>query len=947
MNTSRPVSLNINGEMHELLIAPGRRLIEVLREDLHLTGTKNGCNQGVCGACTVLLEGKPIRSCLSLAIGLAGRSVTTIEGLADGEQLSPVQQAFLDAGAIQCGFCMPGLIVTASEFIERNPTPSDDEIRHAISGNLCRCSGYVKVIEAIKLAAARRRAANANAAPPVHGASTGMEPGDDVNRAVGRTLSRLEARGKATGQATFTDDLSFPRMLHGSILGSPHSHARIISYDVSKALAYPGVKAVVTGKDVAALYMGPLIKDEMALAVGKVRYMGEPVAAVAAVDPATARAAVRLIDIEYEELPAVFTPAEAIADGAPLLHEKFKDYVKVFELVSEGNTMSSTELAVGNVERGFAESDHIIEHTYETQAQYHAYLEPVAAIADVDAEGKVTVWSSTQSVFRTQANIAECLGIPHSKIRALSPRVGGAFGAKSEATVQQVAVMLSQRSRRPVKIVLDRSEDMLTMRSRHPAKIRIKTGFKNDGTFVAQEFDLIMDGGAYADDSPTVMMLAVYFSVGPYRVPHAKTTGRVVYTNKLRAGAFRGYGNPQASFARESQIDAIAEFLGMDPIELRLKNVMQDGDRWIDGKVVDKISVRECLERARAESRWHERRSASEKKPYRGIGVAVVAHVCGHLTTSAVLRVLEDGTVSVNTSATDIGQGSDTVIAQMTAGALGLPVDKVNVVIPDTDASPYNSGTQASRVTYMVGRAIGEAADDVKRKLFKHAAEIFECDAADIELLPGGRVAIVGANEKALSFRDISMRAHWQRGGPIIGSGSFVYEDVSMDPSHVRAKGFMPVSFFGTFIFGAQIVTVAVEEATGKAEVLEVWSCHDVGKAINPGAVQGQIEGGVVQGLGYALFEEMVWDGGRLVNPSFMDYKIPGSLDVPHKIHSIIIENAEPSHPFGAKGVGEPPIIGIAAAVANAVQDAAYVRIRSLPITPERVLRAMTSRDPS
>jgi CO/xanthine dehydrogenase Mo-binding subunit len=768
---------------------------------------------------------------------------------------------------------------------------------------------------------------------------------NSIDQAIGVTMARLEARSKATGHAQFTDDLVFPGMLHGAILGSPHAHARIISYDVTKAMSHPGVKAVVTGDDLKPFKMGLLVKDETALARGKVRYLGEPVAAVAAIDLSTAREAVRLIDVTYEELPAVFTPDEAMRPGAALLHEEYDKYFKVINAISDGNVMSWSELVVGDVTKGFAESDVILENVYETHAQYHAYMEPVAAIADVDPEGKVTVWSSTQSVFRTQANISDCLGIPRTKVRALSPRVGGGFGAKSEATVQPIAALLSLRARRPVKIVLDRTDDMLTMRSRHPSWIRIKSGVKKDGTFVAQEFELTMDGGAFADDSPAVMMLALYFSAGPYRIPHIKSSGRAVYTNKLRAGAFRGFGNPQATFARECQIDALAQRLGVDPIDLRLKNAMQNGDRWIDGRVVDEVSIRECLERARSAAKWDHHREADKRGSRSGLGVAAVAHLCGFLSTSAVVRLLEDGTVSVSTGAVDIGQGSDTAIAQMCAGALGLSVDRVNIAAPDTDNSPYNSGTNASRVTYMVGRAVADAADSVKKQIFKHAAEIFECTEEDLELLQDGRVGIVGVPGKTLSFMEISLRAHWVRGGPILGTGSFAFEGPDVDPKYALAKGFMPVHNLGVLTFGAQIADVEVDEVTGKIEVHEVWSLHDVGRAINPGAVEGQIQGGVVQGLGYALTEEMVWDGGRLANPSFMDYKIPGSLDVPYAIHSLIIERPEATHPFGVKGIGEPPIVGIAAAVANAVENVAGVRVNKLPMTPERVLREIMARD--
>jgi CO/xanthine dehydrogenase Mo-binding subunit len=768
-----------------------------------------------------------------------------------------------------------------------------------------------------------------------------------IDAAIGTSMARLEALGKAIGRAQFTDDITLPGMLFGAVLGSPYSHARILSYDVSKALAVPGVKAVVTGADIEERYMGLIVKDETALAKDRVRYSGEPVAAVAATSLAAAQAAARLIEIEYVELPAVFSPEEAMAPGAPILHEGYKDYFKIFNAISDGNVLASAEISTGQIEMGWAESDLIVENVYETQAQYHAYLEPVCAIAQVDAEGKVTVWSSTQSVYRTQANISDSLGLPRSRIRALGPRVGGGFGAKSEATVQPIAVLLAQRTGRPVKLVLDRTEDMITMRSRHPALMRVKSGVKRDGTFVAQEFDLLMDGGAYADDSPAVMMFALYFAVGPYRVPHTRSLGKVVYTNKLRAGAFRGFGNPQSSFARESQIDEIAEKLGIDPIELRLKNVMRQGDRWIGGHAIDTASVGECLEKARDACGWTSRRAAKAAGTAdrrRGLGVAAVAHICGFLATSAVVRLLEDGTVSVNCGAVDIGQGSDTAIAQMCAGALGLSVDRINIVAPDTDASPYNSGTNASRVTYMLGRAVGEAAEKVKKQIFKHAAAILECDEVDLELRPGGRVGVVGAPGMSTGFLEVSLRAHWGTGGPIIGESAFVFDAGELDPKLAFTNGFLSWSSCGVYTFGAQIIEVEVDELTGKVEVIQVWSAHDVGRAINPGAVEGQIQGGVVQGLGYGLFEEMVWDGGRLANPSFMDYKIPGALDVPPRIDAIIIENPESTHPFGAKGIGEPPIVGVAPAIANAVSNAVGVRIRRLPVTAERVLRGIVDK---
>ncbi len=562
----------------------------------------------------------------------------------------------------------------------------------------------------------------------------------------------------------------------------------------------------------------------------------------------------------------------------------------------------------------------------------------------IDGRGKVTVWSSTLSVFRTQANIHESLGIPMARIRAITPRVGGGFGAKSEATVQPIAVALAQKAGRPVRIALSRDEDMIAMRSRHPVRLRIRTGAKRDGTFVARAVEAWFDGGAYADDSAAVMNFALFFGTGPYRFEHVDLVGHAVYTNKLRAGAFRGFGNPQITFASESQIDDLAGELGMDPLDLRLKNILHAGDRWIGGQTIMTSGLKTCIDKVVTASRWRERiheAGAAQAGRRRGLGIALTAHISGFLSTSAVVRLSGDGSVSLNTGAVDLGQGSDTALAQMCAAGLGLDVDAVNVVAPDTDASPYNSGTNASRVTYMVGRAIGQATEVVRQKMFKRAADMRECSEEDLELRPGGMIGIEGT-DRTVTFADIAGKSIWfaDGGGPIIGTGSVMHNE-PLDPKHTLLSGFVSFDNVGAFSFGAQVVKVEVGEITGTVALIEAWYAHEVGRAINPGAVEGQIQGGFVQGLGYALTEEMVWDGGRLANPTFMDYKIPGALDVPHNIHAIIVEIPDPTHPFGAKGIGEPPLIGAAAAIPNAIAAATKRRVRRLPVTPERMLRAL------
>jgi CO/xanthine dehydrogenase Mo-binding subunit len=445
-----------------------------------------------------------------------------------------------------------------------------------------------------------------------------------------------------------------------------------------------------------------------------------------------------------------------------------------------------------------------------------------------------------------------------------------------------------------------------------------------------------------------VLGFGVLMARGPYRIPHVRCVGRAVYTNKLRTGAFRGFGNPQTAFASEANLDDLAAKLGMDPLELRLKNAMRPGDTWLGGQKVEACGMVECLERVRDASGWKKRRRGSAPAKgngsgkRRGLGLASVAHISGVLSTSAIVRMLEDGTFALNTGAVDIGQGSDTALAQICAGALKVPIDRINLVNPDTDASPYNWGTGASRVTYTVGRAVAAAAEAVGEKIRERAAMMLECAPADLELREGGTVGLKGVPGKFVTYQMVSGFSHWAVGGPIIGSNALMFDGPGFDPKRAVLRG-VPFANLGAYVFGAQVVELEIDEVTGKAEVVEVWSAHDVGKAINPQAVEGQIHGGVVQGIGYALTESVEFDGGRVVNPSFMDYKIPGALDVPVKIHPIIVEHPEASGPFGAKGVGEPGLVGIAPAVRNAIADATGLRIDAMPFAPERIWSALAA----
>lgn len=762
--------------------------------------------------------------------------------------------------------------------------------------------------------------------------------------AVGRSTPKLENREKVTGRAEYIDDLYRPGMLHAAILGSPFAHARILSYDVSEALAAPGVVGVTTGDDVPDGRMGAFIKDEHALAKGKVLYLGEPVAAVAAETLAEARAAVNLIRVDYEELTPVLSPEEGLAEGAPVLHEKLGEYVKVFDAGSEGNLCSRTELSEGDVEAAWDTCAVIVEGEFTTEPQAHVAMEPCGALAEVDAQGRVTLWSANQSVFRVQANVCESLNLPMSRLRSMTPRVGGGFGNKMEPHIQPLTVALAMKTGRPVKCILTREEDFEIVRARHPFKIRMKTGADSEGRIIARDCEVLLDCGAFADDSPGVLGYALLMSGGPYRIPNQRARGKLVYTNKLRFGAYRGFGNPQVSFAGEQQVDEIAAKLGLDPIEMRRRNLVGEGDGWFVGPKIGSNGLARCLDAVEQAAGWAARpRAAAGAGKRRGRGVALTAHISGLLGTGAIVRMLEDGTISLNTGATDIGQGSDTVLAQICAEALKVPVEMIAVASPDTDGSPYNWGTTASRVTYTTGRAVAGAAREVVRQAMEHASEMLDTPVGDLELREGGRIAVRGSNVD-LPFAAISGRAHWAKGGPIVGSHTLVYEEPTHDPKRAIAQG-LPFPRIGVFSFGATLVEVEIDEVTGQTRVAEAWSALDVGRAINPRLVEVQIEGGFVQGMGFALYEEMVWDGPRLVNPSLMDYKIPTALDSP-PIHSIIVEDPEPDGPFGAKGAGEIGLNAVPAAIANAVGAALGGVSRALPLTAERVLaRVMEAED--
>jgi CO/xanthine dehydrogenase Mo-binding subunit len=759
---------------------------------------------------------------------------------------------------------------------------------------------------------------------------------------IGSSPPRLEAGDKATGRAQYADDIRLPGMLYAALVTSPHAHAKILGYSLDAARSIPGVKAIVTGDDLKGPRSGGIIKDESMVARRKVRYVGEIVAAVAAVDRETASRAAEAIEVAYEPLPRVLSIDEALAPGAPILHDEQATYVKTIQGGGHGNLVFESSVEEGDVERAFRECDTVVEGIWETQAQHHVYMEPNGCVADIDSAGRVTLYATCQSVHHIQQRVAEELGEPMAKVRVRATRVGGGFGGKHASNIHSIAAWLARAARRPVKLVLSRTQDFEIQRSRHPARIWMKTGARRDGTIIARDVYLTLDGGAYADESPAVLAFALLMSRGPYHIPNARARGRVIYTNKLRAGSFRGFGNPQASFAGESQIDELAAKLAMDPVELRLKNAMRPDDTAFGGEIVRSCVLTECLTRVR-----DAQRAAVPLAPLpgrkRGVGYAVMSHVSGLMGTAANVQLRTDGSVALATGCVDLGQGSDTVMVQICADALAVPIERVSYAPQDSDSSPYNWKTAGSRSTYMTGRAVAVACVEMRKKMFEHAVEMLECAVGDLELRPGGSIGIKGV-PKAVSFKEIAMRSLFQSGGPIAASHGFVFDGPGFDPKRAAIHR-LAFANLGVYTFGAHCVEVDVDEATGAVQVRRAWCAHDAGRAINPVSCEGQIQGGFVQGMGYALTEAMHWnEEGWLTTITLADYKVPGVLDTPPEICAIVLEDPDPTHPVGAKGIGEPSLVGAAPAIANAICNGTGARARRLPMTPERVLEALDAR---
>jgi putative selenate reductase molybdopterin-binding subunit len=1004
------INLLINQIPHEIEAQPGDTLLKALR-GLGYFGAKHGCESGECGACTILLDGKPVNSCVMLAAQAGGHRIETIEAVGQHPEqgwkttkgLHPLQQAFVESGAIQCGYCTPAQILAAKELLERDPNPSEAEVRQSLSGVLCRCTGYLKPVQAVLRAAAVMRGETVEpidrmpapsgpilappewlpegsepptGAPPAvpTGSSGGrmLAPAEVMPRIqvapeaepwqrVGKPEPKVDAVKLVQGKPAYAADFELRGLLHAKVLHSPLAHARIKHIDASWARELPGVAAVLTWQDIPRVVYstagqsdpipGPL--DTFSLDQ-KVRFVGDRVAFVAAETEEIAEQALKLIDVEYEPLPALLDPAEAMQPGAPRLHDE-PEYVNFADSDPSRNLAAEIRINIGNVEQGFAEADQIFEAEYEVPKVQQAHIEPHSVITYWDEDDRLVIRTSTQVPFHARRQLAPVLGLPIKRIRVIKPRIGGGFGGKQEVLIEDVAAHLTIATGRPVAYEYTREEEFIAARSRHPMRVRMKTGVKNDGTITANAMTVLTDTGAYGCHALTVTgntghkAMALYVGDGPYRLqPNIRFYADVVYTNHPPAGAYRGYGVPQGYWPVERHMEKIARSLGLDPLEFRLKNALRAGElhpfstAWSEGReprpeTIETCALEECASQGKAAIGWDQKYGNPDwhqvpGKPHlrRGIGVAMVMQgtAIPYLDMGgASIKMNDDGSFNLLVGATDLGTGSDTVLAQMAAEVLGVPLEDMITYSSDTDFTPFDKGAYASSTTYISGAAVVKAAEQVSERIRIRAARMISS-------------AQEGAEVKPEQIRLVDRKAVAQDGR------SVTLAEVARNALHVEEQEqIMAVASFKSPVspppFAAQFAEVTTDLETGQVTVDRLVMAVDSGIIVNPITASGQIEGGMTQSLGYAVCEEMRYDElGRARERDLREYHIFQAHEMP-ELTTIFVETFEPSHPFGVKAVAEIPMDGVAPAVGNAILDACGAEISANPTTPEKVWRAL------
>ena len=733
---------------------------------------------------------------------------------------------------------------------------------------------------------------------------------------IGKSHPRIDALEKVTGRATYAADVSLPGMLVCKVLSSTRSHARIVSIDTSKAERLPGVRGIITGKDFPDIYFGSgAMKDRRIMAREEVFYIGEPVAAVAADDEMTAREALELVEIEYRDLEAVVDPLKALDPGATAVHPDLASF-EGYAFSMGGNNCALLDADRGDVDQAFGEADHVFEETYRTQAINQGFLEPMACVVNHEANGRLTVWASTQGPYQIRAQLASVLDIPLSRIKVIPMEMGGGFGAKLRLALEAFPALLAMKTGHPVKLVSTREEVFTLNGPRLATNIYLKTGVMNDGRIVAREAYSVFDVGAYLGAGPNS---GIGHALGPYRIANYRLRSYGVYTNKIYVGSYRASGVADMTFAVESHMDSIAHQLGIDPVDFRASNAVREGDTSVSGAAVPRNGLLETLQAVK------ERLGLPKKLPEgRGVGIALCEWRSGSGPSTAAISVNEDGTISLLTGSVDIS-GSDTALAQIAAEALGLRLEEVVVAKRDTDMAPFTGPSGGSRIVYSQGKAVQLAAQDARGKLLALAAERFGVPP-DALACAGGRVYVQDNPPQGLSLAQLARMSLTSRGGPIVGQAA------------LSSMPYAPV-------FNTQGVEVVVDRETGQVKITRFVQAQDVGVAVNPMGVEGQMEGGAVQGIGRALSEELLIDPatGRVRNPSLATYLMPLAVDMP-EIENILINVPTNDGPFGARAVAESPGFGPPAAIANAVFDAVGVRIYELPLTAERVLAALQGR---
>ncbi len=918
------LTITVNGQTHNMDVLDSRTLAQFLRLDLGLTGTKIGCEEAECGSCTVLVDGVPVDSCIYPAFKAQGHSITTIEGLAEGDTLHPLQRNFINHGAVQCGYCTPGLIMTSAALLDENPDPNDHDIKVALKDTYCRCTGYTSVIQAIQSAAREKRGLS----PLPVNEPVVDEPMDVISRSV----PPIEVTDKVTGAAKFTDDYTFPNMLFARTLRSPHPHARILSIHTEKAKALPGVRAVLTHEDVPGENLHGLVyRDWPVLCHDVVRYTGDAVAIVAADSEDIADAALALIEVAYELLPVVADPEFAHTDAAPILHPNHPT----------GNLLKHIKVRHGDIEQGFAEADVIVEHEYRTPTTEHAFLEPECAIGvpkGYPGHEKLTVYVGSQIPYQDRDQIGLALNLPSEQVRVIGTLIGGGFGGKEDIAGQIHVSLLANATGLPVKMLYSRQESLIFHPKRHATIIRIKTGAKKDGKLTAVQAELYGDGGAYASLSDKVMTRATTHATGPYEIPHAKIDCYAMYTNNVPSGAFRGFGVTQSAFAVEQNMDMLAEKLNIDPIEFRRMNAQKVGVTTATGQLLrESVGLLETIDDVQgdmvAKSNGHGFRWAWQEgnKSY-AWGIA-----CAYKNTGlgggapdkseAEVEAYEDGTIEVRTAAADMGQGIAHVVAQCAAEEMHVAYDKVKVLLCDTDLTPNGGPTTASRQTFMTGNAARLAAVALREAMTNSAAEMMDVPPEKIYYEEG----LMRSNGHSVEIKDV---VTWMKGNGLSPKTRHEYWGPKTQP--LGTGGDMHFAFS----YATQAALVEVDTDTGEVHVLKILSSTDIGRAINPLMLQGQIEGGIIMAMGNCLSEAFILEDGVPWTRLLSRYKMPSIKHTP-EIISHLVEHRSSEGPYGAKGVGEIPSINTTPAICNAIYNATGVRIFRIPVDQDALLLAM------